>query len=89
MGRLVLINVDDIQIPANKIALGSGAFGSVYKGVWKIPDDVEDVQVPTFQGSDNRRHADVAVKILNESNGPSDLHALFEEAKVVLCRHLF
>ena len=79
----MLINLDDIQLPKNKLALGSGAFGSVYKGVWRIPSDVEDVQVPTTKGSDNRRHANVAVKILNESNGSSDLHALLEEAKVL------
>lgn len=83
MGRLVLINLDDIQLLENKVALGSGAFGAVYKGIWRIPDDVEDVQVPTFEGPDNRRHVNVAVKILNEQNGPSDLQALLEEAKVI------
>ncbi|KAM3176794.1 hypothetical protein ACTXT7_005810 [Hymenolepis weldensis] len=83
MGRLVLINLDDIQLLENRVALGSGAFGAVYKGIWRIPDDVEDVQVPTFEGPDNRRHVNVAVKILNEQNGPSDLQALLEEAKVM------
>lgn len=82
MGRLVLINLDDIQLPANRVALGSGAFGAVYKGVWRIPDDAEDVQVPTIECPNHRRHVDVAVKILNEQNGPSDLQALLEEAKV-------
>ncbi|VDN97845.1 unnamed protein product [Rodentolepis nana] len=83
MGRLVMINLDDIQLPENKVALGTGAFGAVYKGIWRIPDGVEDVQVPTFEGPDNRRHVNVAVKILNEQNGSSDLQALLEEAKVM------
>ncbi|KAM7536351.1 hypothetical protein Aperf_G00000083560 [Anoplocephala perfoliata] len=83
MGRLVLINLDDIQLPANKVALGSGAFGAVYKGIWRIPDDIEDVQVPTFECPDHRRHVNVAVKILNEQNGPSNMQALLEEAKVM------
>ncbi|VDM16006.1 unnamed protein product, partial [Hydatigera taeniaeformis] len=83
MGRLVLINLDDVLLPPNKVALGSGAFGAVYKGVWRIPHDVEDIQLPTFEGRDHRRHVNVAVKILSEVNGPSDLHALLEEAKVM------
>ncbi|KAL5106215.1 hypothetical protein TcWFU_005081 [Taenia crassiceps] len=83
MGRLVLINLDDVLLPRNKVALGSGAFGAVYKGVWRIPHEMEDIHLPTFEGRDHRRHVNVAVKILSEVNGPSDLHALLEEAKVM------
>ncbi|VDK40887.1 unnamed protein product [Taenia asiatica] len=83
MGRLVLINLDDVLLPPNKVALGSGAFGAVYKGVWRIPHEVEDIHLPTFEGRDHRRHVNVAVKILSEVNGPSDLHALLEEAKLL------
>ncbi|CUT99106.1 melanoma receptor tyrosine protein kinase [Echinococcus multilocularis] len=83
MGRLVLINLDDVLLPPIKVALGSGAFGAVYKGVWRVPHDIEDIHLPTFEGRDHRRHVNVAVKILSEVNGPSDLHALLEEAKVM------
>ncbi|VDD80058.1 unnamed protein product [Mesocestoides corti] len=68
MGRLILINLDDIQMPANQRALGSGAFGAVYKGVWKMPDDVDGSQLLTADDQDKRRHVDVAIKILNESS---------------------
>lgn len=87
----MLINLDDVLLSPNKVALGSGAFGAVYKGVWRIPQEVEDIHLPTFEGRDHRRHVNVAVKILSEVNGPSDLHALLEEAKVpwLMCRFHF
>ncbi|XP_013383048.1 epidermal growth factor receptor isoform X1 [Lingula anatina] len=49
--------------------IGSGAFGTVYKGVW-IPDG-ENVKIP------------VAIKVLQEGTSPNHNRELLEEARVM------
>ncbi|XP_043931644.1 receptor tyrosine-protein kinase erbB-4 isoform X2 [Protopterus annectens] len=49
--------------------LGSGAFGTVYKGVW-VPEG-ETVKIP------------VAIKILNETNGPKANSEFMDEALIM------
>ncbi|VDN23064.1 unnamed protein product [Dibothriocephalus latus] len=111
MGRLIMINSDDIVLADNASPLGSGAFGAVYQGVWRMPEEAERLSSamdsqrsshslepvpstvdtagsttasarPRVSTLSTHKLVRVAVKILNENSGPSNLQALLEEAKV-------
>ncbi|KAL7057795.1 hypothetical protein AAHC03_016847 [Spirometra sp. Aus1] len=115
MGRLIMINSDDIVLADNPSPLGSGAFGAVYQGVWRMPEEAERLSAaiesqrssnslepmasmgnsdvvetttvstrPRVSTQSTRKLVSVAVKILNENSGPSNLQALLEEAKVMV-----
>ncbi|CAH8499978.1 unnamed protein product [Dicrocoelium dendriticum] len=131
LGRLVMIQSDDLILDEQYGPLGTGAFGAVYRGVWRVvdPDAIGDqsaastaigtrsdsmhssatlwttaptpsedeksdrpllvsptcpsaANTPNFRQPPSYRMVHVAVKILNEVRGSSDLHALLDEAKV-------
>lgn len=156
LGRLVMINSDDLVLDEQSGPLGTGAFGAVYRGLWRVQNLHEDgpgyaqlrigydtentngstpkiplanrpqsIQSCGTQSTGLTGHSattddegaqpwsrigmeqtqqfhqlvascgaarlgrynetrllPVAVKILNDSRGPSDLQALLDEAKV-------
>ncbi|XP_018654643.1 putative receptor Tyrosine Kinase [Schistosoma mansoni] len=121
LGRLVMINLDDLCLNEKSGPLGTGAFGAVYQGIWKVcqtdypnlpninyvitANNEEELMLKvnsqsscSFQTSNSVATTSkastekskkeykllcVAVKILNEVRGSSDLQALLDEAKVM------
>ena len=68
--RLQMIPVSDLIFDPSAKPLGSGAFGKVYRGYWKIPN------------FENKTHnLDVVIKVIyNSSKASTD--EFLEEAKV-------
>nr|ANP44414.1 epidermal growth factor receptor Smed-egfr-2 [Schmidtea mediterranea] len=74
MNRLLLIPTTDLIFNINTKPIGTGAFGAVYRGVWKPSN--KDLE------KSDRDSLDVAVKVIR-ANRNIDIQEIMEEAKVM------
>uniref|UniRef100_A0A0X3PH98 receptor protein-tyrosine kinase n=1 Tax=Schistocephalus solidus TaxID=70667 RepID=A0A0X3PH98_SCHSO len=65
MGRLEIINSDDLQFDESSTPLGTGAFGAVYRGKWRVPKRI--LAEYNWPRSTN---LDVAVKVIRSPAEP-------------------
>nr|VZH94081.1 unnamed protein product [Spirometra erinaceieuropaei] len=65
MGRLEIINSDDLQFDESSTPLGTGAFGAVYRGKWRIPK-----RILAEYNWPRSTYLDVAVKVVRSPGDP-------------------